>query len=104
MGINRSPTSARVAEEIAQQRGLDIKMFYGGYDFFETERTSKEYFDDYNLIFVMEDYMEQGLVDFGISKSKIRCLYIPDEYNRDDPVLIKILRDNLPLYVREEPL
>ena len=32
MGINRSPTSASVARVIAGERGLDIEMFYGGFD------------------------------------------------------------------------
>ena len=104
MGINRSPTASRVAKEIAQQNGLELEADYGGYWPIKKNNTPKEHFDNYDLIIVMEDYMEKGLKELGIPNSRIRCLYIPDDYYRDDPILIKILKNSLQLYVRESPL
>lgn len=52
----------------------------------------------------MEDVITRGLVRLGVPKKKIRCLEIPDEYQRDDPILVNILKRSLELYVRQEPL
>lgn len=104
VGQNRSPTAARVAKEIAREKDLELEASYGGYDFLEENKVSREHFDNYDLIVVMEDYMKKGLIELGIQKKKIRNLEIPDEYNRNDPVLVNILRNSLPFYVREEPL
>lgn len=104
MGINRSPTAARVAREIAQESNLELEVFYGGYHIIKENQVPKEHFDNYDLIIVMEDYMEKGLLKLGIEKSKIRTLMIPDEYSRDDLSLVKTLKCCLPQYVREGPL
>jgi len=104
MGINRSPTSAWVAERLAKERGLDIKMSFGGFDKIPNDKSDDElrkHFEQYDLIIVMEGYMRRGLVKLGIQRKNIRCLEIPDNYKRDEPVLVDILRESLKLYVRE---
>ena len=107
VGKNRSPTAASVARDIAKERGLDIEVFYGGFDNLPkdiSDEQLKENFEQYDLLVVMEDVITRGLVRLGVPKKKIRCLEIPDEYQRDDPVLVNILKRSLELYVRQEPL
>ncbi len=105
-GINRSPTSASIAREIAREKGLDIKMFSSGFDNLvkNVSNENRNYFEQYDLLIVMEGYMRRGLIKLGIPKKNIRCLEIPDEYQRNDPVLVDILKESLKLYIREEPL
>jgi len=42
MGQNRSPTAARVARDIAKERGLDIEMSYGAVDVGELSVETEE--------------------------------------------------------------
>jgi len=51
MGINRSLTSARIARDIAKERGLDIEMEVKGFDNLQlglSAETMKKYFDKYD--------------------------------------------------------
>jgi len=107
VGKNRSPTAADVARNIAKEKGLDIEMFYGGFDNLPKEMSNEQlrvHFEQYDLLIVMEGFIMSGLVKVGISRQKIRCLEIPDDYQKNDPVLRNILRNSLELYVRKEPL
>ncbi|MBS3075777.1 hypothetical protein J4429_04945 [Candidatus Pacearchaeota archaeon] len=109
VGINRSPTAARIAYVIAKERGLDVQTFYGGIDSllnahdktaFMQGKDPKAHFEQYDRIFVMEKYMKDGLEKtIGVEPQKIVCLHIPDEYLRDDMELVKILRNNLGIFI-----
>ena len=53
-----------------------------------------------DLIFVMEDYMKHEIQSiFSVDPGRIIVLDIPDIYDRDDPILLKILRDALEPYL-----
>lgn len=114
MGQNRSPTAAFAAKKIAQEKGLEIQMFYGGIDWLiqnpdiNTEinkNNLSEHFNSYDKIFVMEKYMKEGLKKyFDIEPEKIICLNIPDEYIRNEPVLESILENILRLHIGIEDI
>ncbi len=56
--------------------------------------------DGADLIFVMEEYMIHELVAaYGQDPAKIVCLDIPDEYYRDDPILVHILQEALAPFI-----
>lgn len=97
VGCNRNPTAARIAVEIAAERGLKIGAFYGEYNRLGNlpDELKKNYFDKYDLVFVMESYMYDGLLKLGLQKDKLRCLDIPDEYLRGERRLVDILRNAL---------
>ncbi len=107
MGLNRSPTAARVAKDIASERNLDIEMTYGGIDYIINDMNTnmhlalqidelRAHFNEFDRIFVMEKYMQEGLEKIlNVSSRKIVCMNIPDEYRRDDPVLTGILQNSL---------
>ena len=104
-GWDRSPTAAFVALEIARRSGLEIRMSYGGIKYFLDElKTSpvgslrerlRTHLNDFDRIFVMEDYMAEGIIGVGVSRDKIHCLHIPNEYVRNEPVLKKLLEEKL---------
>jgi len=104
-GENRSPTGAYIAQNIARRKGLDIRMSYGCIKPFLDELEMcpveilidklRKHLDSFDRIFVMEEYMAEGIVGVGISRDKINCLDIPDEYKRNEPVLEKLLEEKL---------
>ena len=105
MGQNRSPTAAEVAAKIVEERGFEAEVCYGGIDFVIEEcqgdksgeacRKYRERFQQYDMIFVMESYMQRALLKAGVEKRKIQCLDIPDEYKRNEPLLVEILENSL---------
>lgn len=95
MGVKRSPTAAAVAEDIAKEKGLDIIMSYEGIDdVADSIHDRKQHYSKYDKIFVMERYMQDRLVNWGV-ETKIVCLNIEDIYSKFDSRLIKRLRDKL---------
>lgn len=100
MGQHRSPTVARVARDIAKQRGLDITMDYDGVDNGTSRKDLFAQINSYDRVFVMEPRMiTERLPD--IDSRKIRCLYIDDVYNREDPELVRIIEKQLRLLLPE---
>jgi predicted protein tyrosine phosphatase len=102
-GENRSPTAARVARDIARERGLDIEMSYGGVDTGRSSSELSEYVLQYDRIFVMEPRMiTERLNRTPVDLRKVFCLYIDDAYNRDDLELVRILNQQLRLLMPKE--
>ncbi len=100
MGQNRSPTVARVAEDIAKRKGLDIEMSYGGVDTGMDRVQLFEWVNQYDKIFVMEERMiTERLNSVVINPRKVFCLYIEDNYSREDAQLVGILEDELKLFI-----
>ena len=102
VGQNRSPTAAQVARGIANKKQLDIEMFYGGFDCLvpilcstEKQEEIRKDLSQYQRIFVMEPYMRKELQEKKLFLWRIDCLFIEDEYSRNDPVLMKLLKGKL---------
>lgn len=96
MGENRSPTAAAVASRLAKEKGLDIEMSYGGIDCVDSAKPGLlEHFNGFDRIFVMEQYMQRKLIDWGIDRKKVICLYIENIYKRNDYELVRILENSL---------
>jgi predicted protein tyrosine phosphatase len=96
-GEKRSPTAASVAREIAEYKGLDIKMSFGSADMiaqFAPEAVLR-HLKIYEKIFVMSEDITRTLTKIGISKDIITCLDISEGYERNDQRLREILRDKL---------
>ena len=104
-GQNRSPTAALMAQEIATGKHLDITMTYGcikpSLDKLEICPTGplkeklRRHLEGFAKIFVMEEYMAEGIRKVGVDMEKVHCLNIPDEYERNEPVLKSKLREKL---------
>ena len=106
-GQNRSPTAALVAQEIVRARnGPDITMTYGCIKPFLEEIAScpgtefyrerlRNHLKGFDRIFVMEEYMAEGIRNVGINVEERDCLDIPDRYSRNDPELMGKLREKL---------
>jgi predicted protein tyrosine phosphatase len=54
-----------------------------------------KHFSQFDRFFVMEPYMADKLVSFGIDKRKVVCLNIEDIYKRHDHELVRILENSL---------
>jgi len=96
-GAKRSPTAASVAREIAEARGLDIEMNYGAADAIHSGNAEymTKHLARYEKIIVMQKDIAKKLGGLGIEKSRIFCLNIGDNYERQDEQLRKILREKL---------
>jgi len=99
-GEKRSQTAVSVGREIAKEKGLDIEMTHGSSDSINKNNQNIEYLarnlnNKYEKIFVMQDDIAKKLESIGIKTEKIYCLNIDDKYERNDPELIKILREKL---------
>ena len=100
MGENRSLTAAAVAAKIGEERGLELKTDYDGLDKYKTPTPELlEHFRRFDRIFVMEEYMQRKLVDWGLERKKVVCLNISDDYrierDEDKAKLIGILDNQL---------
>lgn len=96
-GINRSPTAAAVAREIAQRKGLDIEMVSRGIDSCsETVDELRRYFSEFDRIFAIEHHIKLEMVyDYGIDEKKVFFIYAHEEYERDDPELRRLFQEKL---------
>jgi len=94
MGKSRSPTAARVAYEIADEKGIYADMFYGAAHEGNVDSVTERHINTYQKIFVMELWMASKIRRIGY-KRELRCLNIPDRYSFLDPQLVDILRGKL---------
>jgi predicted protein tyrosine phosphatase len=92
--VDRSPT----AEALLKSReGLDVRSA----GTWEAARTavSKELIDWADTIFVMEEHHKEALKRIGPkAENKIIVLDIDDHYLKNDPELVKILKEKLSKY------
>jgi len=97
--MNRSPTAASVFQGLAKAGGLPVKTYSAGVSPLARKPVTKELAERSDLIFVMEDYMKKEILSqFDVEPGKIIVLDIPDIYDRDQPGLVKQLRDKLVVY------
>lgn len=96
---NRSPTAEYVCNEIAKEKGLEIKANSAGYCADDDCNELSEFLlETSDKIFLMEENMIKILernYETKIPKDKIVVLDIPDEYQRGQPELVNILRYKL---------
>jgi len=98
--MNRSPTAEAVFQGLAQSKGVNVRTMSAGISGWAARPLDDTIIREADLIFVMEDYMKHEIqFIFSADPGKIVVLDIPDIYDRDDPVLIKHLRDALGTYV-----
>jgi predicted protein tyrosine phosphatase len=98
--INRSPTAAEVCKDLAIRMGLDLNVISAGIATYSDSLLTKELADEADIIFVMEDYMKQMLLEYhGQAAKKIVVLDIQDMYERNDPELVQLLEKVLPPYL-----
>jgi predicted protein tyrosine phosphatase len=101
--MNRSPAAATVFQGLARARGVKVRVVSAGISPLARKPVDTKTAEEADLIFVMEDYMKHDLVgDFDVHPGKVVVLGIPDIYDRDDPMLVKQLRDALLPYVGQE--
>ncbi|MCF8336249.1 MAG: hypothetical protein K9H65_06575 [Bacteroidales bacterium] len=97
--MNRSPTAEAVCQGLARSKGSNIQTSSAGLSGWAERPLKKEVAEKADLIFVMEDYMKKEIsIAFSVASGKIIVLDIPDIYDRNDPVLVKILREKLEPY------
>ncbi|MGM0530803.1 MAG: phosphotyrosine protein phosphatase [Bacteroidota bacterium] len=98
--MNRSPTAATVFQELVQRKGLDVHVMSAGISGWAARPLNTDVLKKADLIFVMEGYMKYEIESiFSVEPGKIIVLGIPDNYDRNDPVLVKILRETLEPYI-----
>lgn len=101
--INRSPTAERVFREMAEKRGIEVKVSSAGIDVQDgdTENPLSEFLvKNADKIFVMEEYMKNIIVkNYNADSVKIESLEIPDIYRGNDLILTEILRERLEPYL-----
>ena len=97
---NRSPTAAEVFRTLAARAGFAVEVSSAGLSPYAEQPVTKELADRADLIFVMEDYMARELeTRYGQNPAKTVCLDIPDLYDRDDPLLVYLLKEALAPFV-----
>ncbi len=100
---NRSPTAERVFRALAAQAGFEVEISSAGLSPYAERPVTKELADSADLIFVMEPYMARELeTRYGQDPAKIVCLDIPDVFFRDDPLLVRLLKEALTPFVPQE--
>lgn len=97
VNIQRSPTAADVMKKLLGKGNYDIES--AGIEAIEEwggRQITKEMIQDADLIYVMEEFQADYIVDLVPSaRDKIRVLNIPDMFYRNDPKLIEILKEKL---------
>lgn len=93
-GVDRSPTAAFVAREIAGARGVELETNSLGLNGVLNNPTFKPEFDRYDKIFVMEEWMIEKIRERGYG-GEVDCLSVDDNYDRGEPELIRIFRERL---------
>jgi predicted protein tyrosine phosphatase len=101
--MNRSPTAADVFKGLAKIKSQPVITKSAGISHFAEQPINEKLVQEADLIFVMEEYMKQHIETyFQVESGRIISLGIPDIYEKNDPALIKILRDLLEPYIRKE--
>ena len=99
--MNRSPTAEEVFRGLAKSKGIPVKTESAGLSFLSSQGLNKHLVSEADLIFVMENYMKDQIIQiYNVDPGKIIVLDIPDIYERNDPVLVKILLDALEPYLK----
>jgi predicted protein tyrosine phosphatase len=102
--LNRSPTAEDVFRTLAAQAGVEVEVSSAGLSPFAERPITKDLADTADLIFVMEDYMARELeTRYRQDRTKIVCLDVPDVYFRNDPVLVRLLKESLAPFVSQGP-
>ena len=109
--INRSPTAERVFKEMLKERGYkiydkenshnyDIKVLSAGIDAWTgNNQMTQDLGDKVDEIFALDGSVKHALIKgFNQSEEKVVNLNIPDVYHRDDPSLVRVLREKLVKY------
>ncbi len=96
----RSPTAEDVLWRMAGERGVDLEVRSAGISVLCENPVTEAMVREADVIFVMEDYMARELEKRHVlDPGKIVCLDIPDVYDRDEPALVRILREVFDPYV-----
>ena len=93
-GQSRSPTAARVAEELAEERGIDLEADYLGL----VEETSSEVvrrLQGADKVVVMEPWMEWDIKNKHRHDGEVVCWNVKDIYDYYDPKFVEICRERL---------
>jgi len=94
--IDRSPT----AESLLKERG-EFEVKSAGIWPSARRRITMDLIDWADIIFVMEDYHKDAILTLKPEvKDKVIVLNIPDIYLRNDPELVRILREKLTEYLK----
>jgi predicted protein tyrosine phosphatase len=97
--INRSPTAESL---FSNSRFYEAKS--GGTAQDAVARVSQDLIDWADLVFVMSEKEDGHLIflesDFSLKDKLICDLEIPDNYDRDDPELIELLRTRVEEFLR----
>jgi len=98
----RSRAAEDLCAGLVRNRNLPIKVCSAGMSQQADTPITRAMADQADLIFVMEDHMKQDLQrTYGQPAAKIVCLDIPDEYERDSLVLLRLLRDGISPYLAQ---
>lgn len=89
--IDRSPTAEEVLKHM---NGFEVQS--AGTWLHARRRITEELINWADVVFVMERYHKEFLLNLSpVAENKIVVLDIPDIYRRNDPELIRILKDKL---------
>ena len=98
--MNRSPTAETVFQGLLRSKGSNIHVLSAGISGWAPQPLNHNIVKKVDLIFVMEDYMKHEIESiFSVEPGRIIVLGIPDIYDRDDLVLVKILQETLEPYI-----
>ncbi len=102
---DRSPTAAKICNQIAKEKGLEIEVESAGLLTEGGRQLSKEIANSADRIFVMEERMIKWVVEeYFQPREKIVCLNVRDDYDTAHPKekekLERIFREKLPNYVK----
>lgn len=93
-GVDRSPTAAFVAKQIANRKGLEIEAGSLGLRLVLQNPEFKPEFEKYYKFFVMEGWMAEKIRERGYN-GEIVCLDVDDNYDRGESELIELFKRKL---------
>jgi len=104
-GENRSYNASRVFQEMAKERGLEVKTGSAGIALNSERPIDPVLLKKAKKIVVMKPYMKKSLVRvYEVFPENIVCLNVQDGYENNPDLLKQILRDNLEMADRLEGL
>ncbi|MBA4386662.1 MAG: hypothetical protein C0404_01705 [Verrucomicrobia bacterium] len=102
-GKQRSPTAAEIATQMAKERGMPLVADYVGLK--QPTHSGditvlKDRLNAFDRYFVMDHWMKVQLSEkYEIPEEKIVFLDIPDMFQKNDPVLMAVLREKLDRWI-----
>lgn len=93
-GVDRSPAAAFAAKQIAERKAIALEAHSLGLKAVLQNPQFKPQFETYNKIFVMEPWMTDEIRERGY-QGEIICLYVDDNYDRNEPELVRIFNRKL---------